>query len=373
MSLIKKSFFNKYLLPGFVFQSVIIGGGYGTGRELVEYFLKFGPIGGLLGMLLITTVVWSVFLALTFEFSRLFRSFDYRTFFKRLLGPLWPSFDIIYVFYLIIVLAVLGSASGILLRDNFGVPYFVGVIIMLISVGYLTFKGTSIIEKFLSIWSFILYFVYALLLIFTIVKFGPTIKSSLSSSVIEPGWAISGFKYAFYNLANVVGVLFCLKHLESRKEAVTAGLLAGVIGIVPALLLYVSVLGYYPDIVSKELPSVYAFQSLGIPLFFVLFQIVLYGTLIETGTALIHAVNERVQSAQNARNKELPQAFRPIIASVFLLIALGISSFGLVNLIAKGYSAVSWGFLLVYLIPIATIGVYKIVRNGRKNRGEVSN
>ena len=132
---IKRSFFSKYLLPGFVFQSVIIGGGYGTARELVEYFLKFGPIGGLLGMLLITTIVWSVFLALTFEFTRLFRTFDYRTFFKELLGPFWPGFDLIYLSLLIIILAVLGSASGILLRDNFGVPYFTGVIFMLAGVG----------------------------------------------------------------------------------------------------------------------------------------------------------------------------------------------------------------------------------------------
>ena len=124
MNIIKRSFFNKYLLPGFVFQSVIIGGGYGTGRELMEYFLKFGPVGGLLGMLLITTVVWSVFLALTFEFTRLFRTFDYRSFFKKLLGPIWPVFDLIYFSLLIIILAVIGSASGILLRDNFGIPYF---------------------------------------------------------------------------------------------------------------------------------------------------------------------------------------------------------------------------------------------------------
>jgi len=364
----RKSFFNKYLLPGFIFQSVIIGGGYGTGRELVEYFLKFGPVGGLLGMLLITTVVWSIFLALTFEFTRLFRTFDYRTFFQKLLGPIWLSFDIIYLFYLIIVLAVLGSASGILLRDNFGVPYFAGVIIMLAGVGYLTFKGTRIIEKFLSVWSFILYIVYALLLVFTLIKFGPAVKESLSNTQIEPGWAMSGFKYAFYNLATVVGVLFCLKHLETRKEAITAGVLAGIIGIVPALLLYISVLGYYPDILDKELPSVFAFQSLGIPLLFIMFQIVLYGTLIETGTALIHAVNERVQSAFKARQKVMPRAYRPIIASIFLLIAFGISSFGLINLIAKGYGTVSWGFLLVYLLPLATVGTYKIIIHAKKNK-----
>ena len=368
MNTIKRSFFSKYLLPGFVFQSVIIGGGYGTARELVEYFLRFGPVGGLLGMLLITMVVWSVFLALTFEFTRLFRTYDYRTFFKELLGPFWPGFDLIYLCLLIIILAVLGSASGVLLRDNFGLPYLIGVIIMLAVVAYLTFKGTRIIEKFLSVWSIILYFVFALLLVFTLIKFGPAVRESLSNSQIEPGWAISGFKYSFYNIASAVGVLFCLKHLETRKEALTAGFLGGIIAIVPALLLYISILGYYPGILKEELPSVYAFQGLGIPVLFITFQIVLYGTLIETGTALIHAVNERVQSAFNARGKEMPRAYRPIIAAVFLLIAFGLSSFGLINLIAKGYGALSWGFLLVYLLPLVTIGIYKIIIHARKNK-----
>jgi uncharacterized membrane protein YkvI len=363
----KGSFFNKYLLPGFVFQSVIIGGGYGTARELVEYFLRYGPLGGLLGMLLVTTVVWSVFLALTFEFSRLFRTFDYRTFFKELLGPVWPSFDLIYLSLLLIILAVLGSASGILLHDNFGIPYFLGVVIMLAVVAYLTFKGTRIIEKFLSVWSFLLYGVFALLLVFTLIKFGPAVKEALFHTPIEPGWAVSGFKYSFYNIASAVGVLFCLKHIETRKEALTAGVLAGIIAIVPALLLYVSVLGYYPYILEEELPSVYAFRNLGIPVLYVTFQFVLYGTLIETGTALIHAVNERIQSAFSARGKEMPRAYRPVIASLFLLIAFGLSSFGLIHLIAKGYGALSWGFLLVYLLPLLSIGTYKIVVHARKN------
>ena len=33
------TWYKKYLLPGFIAQSVLIAGGYGTGRELVEYFV----------------------------------------------------------------------------------------------------------------------------------------------------------------------------------------------------------------------------------------------------------------------------------------------------------------------------------------------
>ena len=184
MTFLKSSFFKKYLLPGFVFQSVTIAGGYGTGRELVEYFLNYGPLGGLLGMFLVTTLMWSIILAVSFEFSRRFKAYDYRTFFKKLLGPFWFLFEIIYAVQIFLVLAVIGSAAGIILRDNFGLPYMVGVFIMLAAVGFLTFKGKGLIENFLSVWSIILYLVYAAFFVVALLKFGPMIQKNLSSGIL---------------------------------------------------------------------------------------------------------------------------------------------------------------------------------------------
>jgi len=363
VTFLKSSFFKKYLLPGFVFQSVTIAGGYGTGRELVEYFLKYGPLGGLLGMFLITTLMWSVILAVSFEFSRKFKAYDYRTFFKKLLGPFWFLFEIIYAVQIFLVLAVIGSAAGIILRDNFGVPYMVGVFIMLAAVGFLTFKGKSLIENFLSLWSIILYLVYAVFFVVALLKFGPMIQKNFASGMILPKWALGGFKYALYNLGTVPAVLFCLNHIESRKEAVTAGILGGFIGIIPGALFFVSVVGYYPGVLPEEIPAVFLLQKADVPLLLIIFQLVLFGTLIETGTGFIHSVNERIQSTLRAKGKELLRWQRPIVALIMLLIALGISTFGLINLIAKGYGTAAWGFLIAYIIPLLTIGIYKLIKS----------
>lgn len=362
MSFLKTSFFKRYLLPGFVFQSVIIGGGYGTGRELVEFFLNYGPLGGLLGMILVTMVMWSVLLAITFEFSRTFRSYDYRTFFKNLLGPFWFTFEIIFFLYMFIVLAVVGSAAGIILRDSFGIPYIVGVIIMLTAVGFLTFKGSGLIENFLSVWSIVLYMVYGIIFVVAVVKFGPAIQENFQSGIVKSGWALGGFKYALYNLGNIAAVFFCLNHIEKRKEAVSAGLIGGVIGIFPAILFYVAVVGQYPSVLPEEIPAVFILQKAGVAVLLIIFQVMLFGTLIETGTGFIHSVNQRIQSTLESKGKQLPQWQRPVVALTLLLIALGISTFGLVNLIAKGYGAASWGFLIVFIIPLVTIGVYKILK-----------
>lgn len=349
-------------MPGFVFQGIIIAGGYGTGRELVEYFMKYGPVGGILGMFAVTMVIWSIILAVTFEFSRKFRAYDYRTLLLRLLGPFWVVFEILYIVLLLIVLAVVGSAAGVLLRDYFGIPYMMGVMIMLVAIGILTFKGSSLIEKFLSSWSMLIYVVYGLFLVAALIKFGPLIQKNLASAVILPRWALGGFKYAIYNMGVIPAVLFCVRHAESRKESLLAGLIAGIIGILPAFLFYMAVLGHYPEVISEEIPAVFVLQRAEIPLLLVIFIVVLFGTLIETGTGFIHAVNQRIQSTLQARGKEFPNWQRPLVAAGLLLTSLGISSFGIIDLIAKGYGSISWGFFLVFIIPLLTVGLYKIFK-----------
>jgi uncharacterized membrane protein YkvI len=362
MTFLNAPTFKKYLLPGLVFQSVVIAGGYGTGRELVEYFLNYGPLGGLLGMLIITTVMWSVLLALTFEFSRKFRAYDYRRFFMKLLGPFWFVFEILYFILLFIVLGVIGSAAGALLRDNFGLPYITGVMIMLAAVGFLTFKGSGLIEKFLSSWSIVLYVVYGLFLIAAVVKFGPEIQKNFSSGIALPKWPLGGFKYALYNMGIIPAVLFCVIHIEKRKEAITAGLLGGLIGILPGLLFFIAVVSHYPAVLPKEVPADYILRNFGFSALRILYLVVLMGTLIETGTGFIHAVNQRIQSTLQAKGKKLPRWQRPVVALVLLLIGLGLSTFGLIPLIAKGYGSVSWGFFIVYIIPLVTFGFYKILK-----------
>lgn len=354
--------FKKYLLPGFVFQSVVIAGGYGTGRELVEYFLKYGPLGGLCGMFLVTTVLWSILLAVTFEFSRKFKVYDYRSFFMKLMGGFWVVFEIIYLILLFIVLAVIGSAAGVLLRDNFGLPYLAGVMIMLAAIGFLTFKGSLLIEKFLSSWSIVLYLIYIAFFVIAFLKFGAEIERNLFSAAVLPKWALGGFKYALYNMGVIPAVFFCLPHIETRKEAVSAGFIAGLIGILPGFFFYVAVLGHYPSVLPEEVPAVFVLKKAGVPLLLILYQVVLFGTLIETGTGFIHAVNERIRSTLRSKGKELPAGVRPLVAAVLLGASLGLSTFGLINLIAKGYGSISWGFFAVFFLPLMSLGVYKIFR-----------
>lgn len=352
-------FFRRYLLPGFVFQSVVVAGGYGTGRELVEFFLTQGPLGGLLAIG-VSTLVWSAVCMATFEFARLYRAFDYRHFFQELLGRGWILFEIGYVTLLMIVLAVIAAASGTILQETFGLSYWIGVVGVMVAVGALVFGGSEAVEKFLAGWSFLLYAVYIVFFVWCFRSFGPEIERILPSEPAGTGWAWAGLRYAGYNLAVIPAVLITVRTHERRRQSLVAGALAGPMAILPGLLFYLAMVGQYPDILDRPVPANQLLEILGSRTFQIAFQVVLFGTLIETGTGLIHAVNERIAGLLADRHGSMPRWVRPLVAFGFLAMGTFISRFGLIDLIAAGYGTLTVAFIVVYVVPVLTVGVWKI-------------
>lgn len=357
--------FQKYFLPGFVFQSVVIAGGYGTGRELVEFFLVYGPVGGLLAMVLVSMVVWSAVCAVSFEFSRRFRTFDYRHFFQRLLGRGWIAYELCYLVMLLLVLAVIAAAAGTILQELFGLPYAVGVAAIMAAVGLVVLGGTTAVERALATWSFVLYGAYVVFILLCFAQFGDAIGASLRAGEVRSGWAVGGIRYAAYNLAIIPAILFVVRHAERRSEAVTAGLLAGPIAMIPAILFYLAMIGQYPAVLDRPVPANFLLDLLGSRGFQLAFQLILFGTLIETGAGFIHAVNERIAGVYEERGGGMPAALRPGVAIFLLLLGTGLAQFGLIDLIARGYGTLTWLFLAVYVVPVLTVGLVKLRRAGR--------
>src|SRR5690606_4333741 len=171
------SWFQRYLLPGFVFQAAVIAGGYATGRELVEFFLPAGPWGGLLGMAA-SMLVWSAVLMVSFELARVSRAYDYRAFFKVLLGRGWIAFEIGYLLLILVIMAVMGAAAGEIAQSLFGVPRLVGSLAMIAATGALLFFGTAGIERFLVASVGYLYLVYFVFVAWSLFAFGDRIEAN---------------------------------------------------------------------------------------------------------------------------------------------------------------------------------------------------
>ena len=356
----------RILIPGFVFQSVVIGGGYGTGAEIRQYFLSKGLAGGLLGMA-VTLGIWSVLCAVTFEFSRTFRTYDYKSMMTKLLGKANFLYEICYIVMLLIVLGVITATAGSMVTSLTGGSKWIGVAILSLGMIVLVIKGTAAIENVLTFWSYVLYAVYILFMIVVFTKFGGNLPEAFAArSVAGSDWLKGGAKYAFYNLGIIPALLYTVRQCHNRREAVVSGLLAGVIGIVPAGMLLLTMGTMMEVCLTAEVPITAVFQALDMNWLFWLFEIVLFGTLIETGTGFIKAVDDRIENSIAASGKPVPAWVRPGVAIGSVVLGIFVSTFGLVDLIARGYGTITWGFFIFFVVPMLTIGVYKIARHRRR-------
>lgn len=356
----------RILIPGFVFQSMVIGGGYGTGAEIREYFLSRGLGGGLLGMA-VTLAIWSVLCAVTFEFSHTFRTYDYKSMMTKLLGKANFLYEVCYIAMLLIVLGVVTATAGSMATSLTGSSEWTGVSILSLGIIVLVIKGTAAIENVLTFWSYVLYAVYILFMIIVFIRFGGNLpKAFAAQSVAGSDWLMGGVKYAFYNLGTVPALLYTVRQCHNRREAVVSGLLAGVIGIIPAGMLLLTMGTMMEACLTAEVPITAVFQALDMNWLFWLFEIVLFGTLIETGTGFIKALDDRIENSIAASGKHVPMWVRPSVAIGSVALGILVSTFGLVDLIEQGYGTITWGFFLLFVVPMLTTGVYKIARYGKR-------
>jgi|TARA_B110000091_G_scaffold201105_1_gene232449 uncharacterized membrane protein YkvI len=359
----KLGFFNRLIVPGLIFQSTMIGGGYATGRELVEFFLQLGPRSGLVAMLVATSII-SLVCAVAFEMARRYSLHDYRLFFQKLLGPAWIMFELAFLSLVLLVLSVLGAASNEIVSSRFDVPPITGSIILMASVGMLVFWGSNAIKNFLSAWSILLYCTYAALIVWSLYKFGGEIQHNLVVAE-QPALGLDslrgGFIYAGYNVVTFTSVLFIVRNFANRRDALWAGALCGPLGMIPGLLLLLAMSAHYPEVNDQALPINYLLNQLQAPAALVFFQLVIFGTFIETGAAFLHSVNERISHVFREHRTEMPRTMRPAVSIGFMIIAIFVAdAVGIVNLIGQGYTYATYLFLGIVVLPLLTRGVLLI-------------
>jgi uncharacterized membrane protein YkvI len=362
----KSTWFQRIILPGFAFKAVVIGGGYATGRELATYFLPSGPWGGLLAMVL-SMAIWSAVCTATFLFALQTRSTDYKAFFRNLLGPFWPTFEVAYFCALIVILAVFAAAGGAIGQSLFGVPLIAGSLILMAGIVLVATWGNDAVERLFKYVTVFLYATYAVFVLLSMWRFGDRMLGAFSLHPPMTGWATGGLTYAGYNVMAAVAVLPVTRHMTGRRDAITAGLLSGPLAMIPAILFFLCMVAYYPEIAGQTLPSDFLLQKLNLPAFRVVFQLMIFAALLESGTGSVHAINERLAHAYQARGRRFTKLARLGVTLVAVTGSVFVAArFGLVQLIASGYTWLAYAILLIFVLPLMTLGVMRLIRQRRE-------
>lgn len=366
--------FGKIVLPAIILQSVLIGGGYATGREIVAYGAKYGSAGWLavLGIWLGFTVMAVV----TFELARTFQVYDYKNFIKQIIGGIWPVFDILFLVMAVLVIAIMASAAGNIMEQTIGIPYLAGVGVVIGIVGVLSYAGETLLEKFKTggtLFLYIAYILFAVIVLSQVWGDVTTVFSSGDTSYVSDASTLSvlrsGILYVGYNLVVFPAVFFALDHQETRRETVVSGILAGTMMTLPFALTYVTFMGFYPSeqVMGAEVPWLQVLESAGGTLLVGFYGVVMGWTLVETSVGLIHALLDRVD--ENIEDvaigpleglEGLSKIQSGGLAVGILVGALLLSRVGIIALVAQGYTMMAYFFIALFALPLLTVGVLRI-------------
>lgn len=215
---------SRYVLPGIILQSVLIGGGYATGREIVEYGAKYGAMGWLSGFA--SFIGFSLMAILSFEMVRLFKLYDFKSLLKSLIGPFYRLFDVVYIMLMLIIIAVMSSATGAIVEQMTGLNYWVGVSVITVVVGILNFYGEKIIACFESVGTVLLYIGYISFSALVISQGSGHISQVMNTgdisftpdvTVLSALW--TGILYVGYNLVVFPASFFTIKEQTNTRQS----------------------------------------------------------------------------------------------------------------------------------------------------------
>lgn len=358
--------FGALLLPAIILQSVLIGGGYATGREIVTYGGRFGAHGWLAVVAIF--LGFSLLATLTFELSRVFAVYEYKGFMRQLVGPIWPVFDLLFGAMAVLVIAVMASAAANIMHQTLGLPMLAGTAVIVAAVAVLMYFGAAVIEAFKSVGSTLLYGAYLL--------FGILVLSGRWDRVVEvfargdvaaepqvgPAAAFAaGILYVGYNLVVFPAALFTLHRQTTRRQTLSAGLIAGLLMTAPFALTYLCLLAFYPSpqVFDAPVPWLQMLRQVGGGGMLILFGVVMGWTLLETSVGLIHALLDRVDKN---RARRLTRRQSALLGVAILLLAAVLSRVGIIALVAHGYSLMGYLFIALFALPLVTIGTFRILK-----------
>jgi uncharacterized membrane protein YkvI len=158
--------------------------------------------------------------------------------------------------------------------------------------------------------------------------------------------------------------MYTVRHINSRKQAWGAGLIGGFLTALPAFVYHLTFMSQYPAILDESLPTFQVVQHLGLPVMTFVYVVILFGAIANTGAGLLHGFNERLDGWWfELHGQAISKPLHASIAGIAVVASLLLANFGIIALVAKGYGSAAWLSLVLLILPLLTVGTWKMFRS----------
>ena len=360
--------FRVILIPTAVVLSVLFGASYGSGREVMEFVSSNGPSGGFVA-LVVLVMTHLVILSLSFEIARMFKVYDYVSFFKVLLKKGWFVYEIVIILGLVIALSITATVGGTVIGDRFDFDARIGTTAIFLLVVVLTYYGRE------AVLSSMMFSVAALFLLLAVLVYQITfghldaIAHAFDSTPHEWGGLTSGLMYGVGGGGYLPLLLYCAVSLKNRSEVIVAAICASSIAAVPALIFHLSFMVGFPEIVNEEIPTYWMLAHVSSPLMLNIYVLIMFVLVAQTGIGVLQGLIERVDNwYKESKGVAMPPIAHSGLAAGAFIICLGAGSMGIVALILRGYTIMFASFIVVFILPLVTYGLYLVLQDKNSTR-----
>ncbi|WP_066072399.1 YkvI family membrane protein [Neobacillus soli] len=352
----------KSLQIGSAFVGLIVGAGFASGQEIMQYFTNFGVWGTVGGV-----IAAIAFAFLGYTLAQL--GSDLQTSSHKeviyYIGGRYVGFilDVLITFFLFGVAVVMFAGSGSTFHQMFGINPLIGSLIMVAATLFtLLLNVKNIINLIAMVTPYLMVIIFIILIysIFTMdISLSEANTLAKEQSPAASNWVLGVLLYVSYNLAAGAALLIVMGGtIKDRKVAGMGGILGGIM--LGALIILINIAMFVKiDVVGgADMPTLKLAAQIH-PVVGILMAIALLGMMYNTAVGMFYAFTVRFIKPES-------KSFKPAVVIIGLL-GLGASLVGFTTLVGKVYSTMGYlGFALIIAILIAWAG------KGKRERSEVT-
>ncbi|GHC35236.1 membrane protein [Alcaligenes pakistanensis] len=331
------------------FVGVVVGAGFASGQEILQFFSSFGYWGLLGGV--VSGICFTVLGMAVGELSQVSVSHSFKEGLYLICGPrLGVVVDIMITFFMYAIAVVMFAGGGSLMEQQWGVPAEYGSIAVMVITVLIVFLRVDRVMAFIGSVTPILVLMVIFLCIYSWnTRDLPLQELDVIAQTKPQGsghWLMGSLLYVSYNM--VVGAPFLMiagAQATSRRNALLGGLVGGLLLGFLIVLISAGVFGRIDTIGSAALPML-MLASEQSRLLGTIMSVVIFAMILTTSVGVLYSFSARILPP-NTRKFNIGTA----IAGVLGLVGAKI---GFINLVGTVYPFFGYlGFVLMAWILIA--------------------
>lgn len=355
--------FKKALAISMAFIGLIVGAGFASGQEALQYFVAFGT-NGIWGAVLASVCMTITGIAVL-QLGSYYQATEHTAVLGRISSRVtsW-ILDISTVITLFCIGFVMFAGGGANLQQQFGLPSWIGATIMLVLV---LFTGMLDVDKVSTVIGAITPFVIVFIVgatVWTLATSNPDWSTlDLASSAVVtslPNWWLAALNYVGLSIMTAVSMAIVIggANLDTRAAGL-GGLIGGFFFLLMLMLLVVALFVSVGTVGQEDMPVLALINGIH-PALGIIMTFVVFAMIFNTAIGMFYALGKRLTRGNPAR-------FRPVFI-IACLIGFGLSFFGFRDLVSYVYPVLGYlGILMLVVTSAAWIrGREKVSTEGKR-------